>query len=122
MENVWEVLIPLIPGAIIALVALGLGFIKGKGWIREDFISELETDVSAVVNEVYQEYVKEKKTAAEDGKLTEDEKKHARQLAFDKLKELGKKKGKNYVKEWAVPVILDLIEKFVTKKKEGSAE
>lgn len=122
MENIIEALIPVIPGLIIALVAIGLGWIKGKGWIREGFITELETDVSAVVNEVYQEYVKEKKKAAEDGKLTEDEKKHARQLAVDKLKALGKQKGKDYAKEWAMPVILDLIEKFVTKKKEGSAE
>lgn len=120
MENVIEILIPLIPGAIIALVALGLGWIKGKGWIKEGFLTELKTDVSSVVNEVYHEYVKEKKKAAEDGKLTEEEKKAARQLALDKLKELGKKKGKNYAKEWLVPVILDLIEKFVTNKKTGA--
>jgi len=120
MENIIEILIPLIPGAVIALVALGLGWIKGKGWIKEGFINEIETDVSAVVNEVYQEYVKEKKTAAADGKLTEEEKKHARQLALGKLKTLGTQKGKNYAKEWLVPVILDLIEKFVSNKKTGT--
>jgi hypothetical protein len=119
MENIIEAIIPVIPVVLIALTGLVLGWIKGKGWLKEGFLVELETDISAVVNETYQEYVKERKKAAEDGKLTEEEKATARNIALAKLKELGKKKGKEYASEHLIPVALDLIEKVITKKKSG---
>ena len=122
MDQLIEVLLPVIPGLIIAGVALVLGWIKGKGWLKAEFLEQFKTDVSAVVNEVYQEYVKARKLASEDGKLTEDEKKEARRLALEKLKAIGAAKGKDYAKSWLIPVALDLIEKFVTQKKAGTSE
>ena len=120
--DIWMLIIDAAPALIIAAVGLALGWIKGKGWLKDQFLDQLDTDVKAVVNEVYQEYVKSRKAAGSDGKLTEEEKKEARQLALDKLKALGKDKGKDYAKEWLLPVILDLIEKWVTKKKKGEEE
>lgn len=121
----FEALVPFLPaivGGVLALVALGFAWLKGKNWIKEGFLVELERDVSAVVTEVTNTYVNERKKANEDGKLTEEEKKHARQLAIDRLKALGKEKGKNYAKTWLIPVIADLIEKWVNRKNKEKAE
>lgn len=116
----FEAILPFMPaiiGLVLAGVGAGLAWVKGKGWLRAQFLDALNTDISAVVNEVYQEYVKARKAASEDGTLTEEEKKEARNLALKKLKELGKAKGKDYAKEHLVPVVMDLIEKWVSKKK-----
>lgn len=120
MEIILGLVLPHLPMIIITIIGAILAFIKGKEWIHEGFVDQLDTDVSAVVNEVYQEFVKARKTANKNGKLTEEEKKNARQLALDKLKELGAKKGKNYAQEWLVPVVLDLIERHVSRNKKES--
>jgi len=41
-----------------------------KGWVKADLVEKLKLDVAGVVNAVYQEYVKGKKEASADGKLT----------------------------------------------------
>jgi len=120
-----EAIVPFIPaivGGVLALLALGFAWLKGKNWIKEGFLVELERDVSAVVTEVSDTYVNARKEANEDGKLTDEEKKQARQLAIDRLKELGKQKGKNYAKNWLIPVIADLIEKWISRKQKDEAE
>lgn len=118
--KMWEAIIPLIP----EIVAVVLGFIATlavrKKWIKEDLAKKLEGDISGAVTEVYDEYVKAKKKGNEDGKLTDEEKKVARDMAIAKVKEIGKTKGVDYAKEYGLPLIKGLIEKYVTKKKEGT--
>ena len=110
---------PHIITGILTLLGLGFSWLKGKGWIKAEFLTALETDVGSAVNLTYQEYVKARKAANEDGKLTEEEKKQARDLAIDKLKAIGKDKGKNYAKTWIMPVALNLVERWVNRKKDG---
>lgn len=112
-------LAPYIISGFLSLIGAGLAWVKGKGWIREQFLEELEVDIGAVVNQVYQEYVKARKEANADGKLTKEEAKQARQLAVDKLIALGKEKGKNYAKSHLLPIILDQVERWVNRKKGG---
>jgi hypothetical protein len=120
-----EALVPYIPaivGGLLALLTLGFAWVKGKGWIKEGFLTELERDVKAVVSEVSDSYVEAYNRAAEDGVVTEEEKKEARQLVIDRLIEVGKSKGKDYAKTWLVPIIVDLVEKFVRNRRVEDAE
>lgn len=121
-----EALLALLPEAmpyiitgVLALLGLFFGWVKRKGWIKAEFLEDLERDIGAVVNETYQEYVKVRKAANADGKLTEEEKKQARKLAIDKLVALGKEKGIDYGKSHLIPIIKDLIERWVNRKKDG---
>ena len=115
-----ETLLPYMP-AIIGLVLTGfaalLAWVKAKGWLNAQFLDQLNVDVSAAVNDTYQTYVRARKAANGDGKLTAEEKGEARKKALDTLKEIGKAKGKDYAKEWLLPVAADLVEKWVTRKK-----
>ena len=110
---------PYIIAGILSLIGLGFAWLKRKGWVKAEFLEELERDVGSVVNLTYQEYVKARKEASKDGKLTEDEKKQARQIAIDKLKALGKEKGIDYGKNHLLPLILDYVERWVNRKKDG---
>lgn len=105
-----------------SVVGLILVIVVRKGWIKTDLAEKLKLDVAGVVNAVYQEYVKAKKAASEDGKLTDEEKKEARKLALEKLKEEGKTKGIDYAKEYGVPAILGLVEKYVSANKTPKTE
>lgn len=119
-DTIWTILEPNLPVIIGGVIALVIGFMVKKGWVSADLGKKLELDVSGAVTEVYHEYVAALKKGREDGKLTEEEKKHARDLAIAKVKELGKEKGVDYAKTYGLPAIMALIEKFVTKKKEGT--
>ena len=120
IEGIIVQFLPYIITGLLSLVATGLAWVKGKGWLREQFLDELEVDVGAIVNQVYQEYVRARKDANPDGKLTDEEAKQARQLAVDKLIALGKAKGKDYAKSHLLPLILDQVERWVNRKKGGN--
>ena len=119
----WELISP----HILELIVLGLGLLFGfmvrKGWLKKELGDALKLDVQGAVTAVYHEYVKARKAANEDGKLTDEEKKEARNLALQKLKEIGKDKGVDYAKTYGVPLVLGLVEKYVTaNKKEAKKE
>lgn len=118
-DTVLQVLIDHAPELIGLGLAAIVAWIKSKQWIDDRFLNEFETDVKSAVNDTYQVWVRARKEAAKDGKLTAEEKKVAQQLALNKLKEIGMLKGKNYAKEHLIPLALDLVEKWVTKKKKG---
>ncbi len=111
---------PYIITGVLALAGLFFGWVKRKGWVKAEFLDDLERDVGAVVNETYQDYVKARKEANSDGKLTEEEKKMARKLALDKLIALGKSKGVDYGKAYLIPIVMDLVERWVNRKKDGN--
>ena len=69
--------------------------------------------LEAGVMRTYQEYVKARKTASADGRLTEDEKREARQMAFTFARSYAAKEGMNIVKELGAEMIPVLIEKTV---------
>lgn len=112
-------LVPHLVPVLVIVVGVGLSWLVGKKWITEAFAGDLKEDISAAVTAVYHEYVKAKKLANEDGKLTEEEKEEARKLAIAKLIEIGKARGKDYAKDHLLPHILKWIELFVSKKKNG---
>jgi hypothetical protein len=117
-----EQLLPLVPELLAVVLGLIVTFVVKKKWVDEKLANDLKDDVSGAVTSVYHEYVKARKEANEDGKLTDEEKKEARNLALNKLGEIGKDKGIDYAKKYGVPLILGLVEKFVTKKKNGTEE
>lgn len=116
----WDAIAPHLP----ELVTLGLGllfaWIVKKGWLNQELAEQLKLDVSGAVTATYHEYVKARKAANEDGKLTEEEKKEARNLALKKLSEIGKEKGIDYGKKYGMPLVLGLVEKYVTSNKKDA--
>jgi hypothetical protein len=62
-----------------------------------------------------QTYVEAIKAASADGKLTEDEAKHARSLAVDAAIAIGKTQGMDIMKEYGLDVINWVIEYLVGK-------
>lgn len=118
----WEAIAPHIPALVTLGVGLLVAFMVKKGWVKADLGEMLKLDVAGAVNAVYQEYVKARKEANADGKLTDEEKKEARNLALAKLKEIGKEKGIDYAKTYGLPAILGLVEKFVSSNKAAAKE
>lgn len=119
----WETIIEpnLLPMVLMAIAVLA-AIAKKKGWLDAKMVDMLKEDVQGVVTAIYHEYVKERKIASEDGKLTEEEKKEAREKAILKLKEIGKEKGIDYVKKYGLPLILGLVEKYVQSNKKVKTE
>ena len=115
-----EQLLPLVPELLAIVLGFVVTLVVRKKWVSEKLANQLKDDVSGTVTEVYHEYVKDRKAKAEDGKLTEEEKKEARNLALKKLGDIGKDKGIDYAKQYGIPLILSLVEKFVTQKKAGT--
>jgi hypothetical protein len=77
--------------------------------------------IEAGVAKTYQAYVKTRKAASADGTLTEDEKKEARQTAFNFARQYAAENGVNLVKEVGAGLLPALIEKAVgTMKREAS--
>lgn len=87
--------------------AIGIDRTTNANWERA--LEFLE----AGVMRTYQEYVKARKQASEDGTLTEDEKRTARQMAFAFAKSYAMTEGMNLVKELGAEMIPVLIEKTV---------
>ena len=118
----WETLEPHILEFIVLALGVSIAWMTRKGWLQKELGEELKLDVQGAVTSVYHEYVKAKKAANEDGKLTDDEKKEARTLALTKLKDIGSEKGMDYAKKYGVPALLGLVEKYVTANKAPKKE
>lgn len=72
--------------------------------------------VSAAVNGVYEDFVRDEKAKSEDGKLTTEAKAKARDMAYDSVIQ-GLKEHNMDVNVLKPLEILDLIEQSVTEKK-----
>lgn len=118
----WELIEPHIGSALAFIIAAIFTFAAKKKWLNEDLADKLEKDVSGAVTAVYHEYVKARKDASEDGKLTDEEKKEARNKALAMLKSIGKEKGIDYAKTYGVQAVTALVEKYVTKNKAPKVE
>src|SRR6056297_1825538 len=104
-DTIWTILEPNIPVIVGSIVALVIGFAVKKGWVGAELGKKLELDVSGAVTEVYHEYVAGLKKGREDGKLTDEEKSEARKMAVEKVKQLGKDKGVDYLKTYGLPAV-----------------
>lgn len=112
----------LLATGVAALWAWGqrkMGVERKQGELKSEALGFLEAGVA----KTYQAYVKARKSASEDGHLTEDEKREARELAFVYAKDYAMKEGVNLVKTLGADMIPVLIEKAVggLKKEAGGA-
>jgi hypothetical protein len=98
--------------AFTALGAYLTKLARDKG-IKEEAVEA----VSAAVTKTYHEFVKEAKDAWEDGKLTDEEKKHARQLAYNSAMEIAKGPVKDYLLNHGKDWIMDKVEDVISAKK-----
>lgn len=97
---------------IAALWAWGqrkLGVERKEGQLAHKALSFLEAGVA----KTYQEYVKARKKASADGKLTEDEARAARQMAFETAKQYALTNGVDIVKVLGADMVPVLLEKTV---------
>lgn len=95
-----------------------LGVERKSGQLTHRALSFLEAGVA----KTYQEYVKARKKANEDGRLTEEEARAARQMAFESAKQYAYKNGVDLVKTLGADMIPVLLEKTVggLKREAGS--
>lgn len=109
---------------VVGVTLIGLGYWALKQW--NWFKSLLENNVAAAqaveaihvgVIDTYQNYVKALKDGAEDGKLTEEEKKAARDKAIAKAIEVAKGPGFTFLKEASMPTLQALVQQVVNKLK-----
>lgn len=100
------------------ITLLGTGWL----WLQRSFHIDRKTDrkwddvclyIEAGVAKTYQTYVKARKEASADGTLTEEEKKQARQMAFNFARSYAVENGVNLVKEAGAELLPALIEKAV---------
>ena len=102
---------------ILSVVGFIFGFIKRresvKKWKLEVAIKALEVGV----NDTYRAYVRAIKDAKADGKLTDDEKEHARELAIAKAMQIAKEVGLDLVKYYGKEYLPVIIEKIVQRNK-----
>lgn len=93
-----------------------LGKLKGTAEQREARQQALEA-LETGVNETYEDFVKHAKKAASDGKLTEAERKEARDLAVQRALGVAKGAGLELLKATAKPILDAWIEKILRKIK-----
>jgi hypothetical protein len=86
-----------------------IGVERKQGQIVHRALSFLEAGVA----KTYQEYVKARKKANEDGKLTEEEARTAREMAFGFAKQYAHDNGLDLVKALGADMIPVLLEKTV---------
>ena len=107
--------------AAIYVVGLLFGFVKGLKWIKDKKLVVAAQSLEAGVEAVYQTYIKGLKAGREDGKLTEDEKSYARDLAIQKAKEFAAEEGVDLLKVYGAMYLPVLVEKLVKRSKTAGA-
>ncbi len=100
----------------------------GMGWVWFQRVARLDQVkdqrfikakrfLEAGVAKTYQVFVKERKKAASDGKLTEEEKREAREMAFSYARSYAFDEGLNVAKELGGDLIPGFIEQAIGKLK-----
>jgi hypothetical protein len=121
MESIQQLLGPLVGdeaffNIMATLVVTVWMWFKRKTRLDEVGDQRVQKAISCLeagVMTTYQRYVKERKKLAEDGKLTEEEKREAREMAFSFARNYAFTNGINLVKELGADIIPCLIEKSV---------
>lgn len=95
----FDIIVTTFGGAIIAgltwLFTKGAKYLSAKtaNQYLAGVVNRLDDVALKVVNDVYQTYVKERKRLSEDGTLSEEDKKMAKQIAIASLKDYLGEKG-----------------------------
>lgn len=113
-EFVWKALVTVV-GALLAWGAKHGVQKAGEDKAKADAVLALE----AGVNQAWEEFVKNAREAAKDGKLTKSEKESARNLAIQHAKAVAAGPGLKMLNTWGRPVLDSLIKKIVNKFKGG---
>jgi hypothetical protein len=92
------------PGLTFLAVVFGAAwtFFKSSDWhqrIRERRFADAVTALEAGVERTYQVYVRAIKESSEDGKLTPEERRRARELAREAAIAFGRTQGINVIRE-----------------------
>lgn len=103
--QLWEV--------VAAIVALIWGVVKARMKISQDWERKLLSFVEAGVQLTYDEFVKDAKKQAPEGKLTKEQISAARQRAWEAAKTYASEQGVDLVKQVAAEQIPVLISKVV---------
>jgi hypothetical protein len=86
----------------VTLIGLAWAFFKSTEWYAENIIKTRRAkaidSVQAGVRSVYETYTREIKAASEDGKLTDEERAKARDLAKEAAIQFGKTNGVDVIK------------------------
>lgn len=114
------------------ILTVVMGILTGLGLIskfREYLLDKLGQNKAKLVDaalsavtETYHEYVKDIKAKKQDGKLTKDEAKNARDMALNKLKNFAKAEGINVAKAVGEAALPALIEKAVNAMKKSAKD
>jgi len=102
---------------VVMAVGFGWGLVKTKTKLKDDKWAKIVAVGEEAVNEVYTEFVYGLKKKRKSGKLTSEEAKEARDMAWEKMKSIGQEKGLDMVKELAGKYIPVLINKLVKSAK-----
>ena len=113
-EFIWKALLT-VGGTLFAWLAKMMVAKAGEDQAKKDAILALEAAVSAT----YEEFVRQTKQATADGKLSDAERKAARNMAITKAKEIATGAGLKLLKSWGAPILESLVEKIVSKMKES---
>jgi hypothetical protein len=104
--------------AVVVAAVGGVAALLRKSQSVKNYQGERALEfVETAVRDTYEEYVREAKNAAEDGKLTSGERKDAMNMAISKAKNLAAVNGFNLLKFYAAEYLPVLIEKVIRRDK-----
>jgi len=112
---------------ILAMIGTGIAFLwglfKAKTHLKDKkWATQISPILEEAVDHTYKTYVGRIKRQTQDSpgrKLTMEEIAKAREIAWEKAKELGKTRGIDIAKDLAAHYIPALIDKYVRKAKTG---
>ena len=123
MFNVTDWLMTDPAGGIVAgVITLAFAALKTAPWFEQrqrGQVGRAVRFIEAAVRQVYEEYVRELKTARADGKLTTEERRRARDLAWQRAVALARSEGIDLVAEIGSAQIFLWIDRLVRRIKAG---
>ncbi len=98
-------------------IAAVFGFFKRRAAVKKYNLERAMQCLESGVQTVYDEYVRVLKNGADDGKLTDIERRQARDLAVQKAKEYAASDGIDLAKIYAADYLPVLVENLIKKSK-----
>jgi hypothetical protein len=105
---------------LFSILSTALTWFKGSeywGRVKDTRWATAVSAVDAAVTEVYENYVRDLKNGREDGKLTDEERREARDRALSLAIDIGKTRGVDVMAEIGTSFVRDVLEDAVQKRK-----
>ena len=102
---------------LLGIIASVFGVVKALSWTKQKKLDIALDALEIGVRQTYEGYVKSLKMANQDGKLTDEEKKTARDIALTVATAWAKTQGVNLAKVYAKEYLPILVEKLVRSSK-----